>query len=221
MALRLQDFFANSYPESGVSSGLTCRVSLHLGEVICCRNALRNESDVFGEAIHVAARLEPVTSPGAIFCTQAFADCLREVQGSAPRAWPLGPLELAKGFGKVEVFVISGPNAQDPRRLYEYPSSESSGDADIKNLLLSDQSARVRLIGWLNKLPVRRSGEAIKLSEIETSCGLQPGQAFRLISDVVPGGEGAWNLEFLTEHDVILSLDRLQRRRSQPWIPRY
>jgi len=222
MALRLQEFFANSYPESGVSSGLTCRVSLHLGEVICCRNALRNESDVFGEAIHVAARLEPVTSPGAIFCTQAFADRLREVQGSAPRAWPLGPLELAKGFGKVEVFVISGPNAQDPRRLYEYPSSESSGDSDIKNLLLSDQSARVRLIGWLNKLPVRRSGEAIKLSEIETSCGLQPGQAFRLISDVVPGGEGAWNLEFLTDDAVILSLDRLQRRRrSQPWIPRY
>jgi hypothetical protein len=53
MALRIQEFFANSYPDNGVSSGLTCRVSLHLGEIICCRNALRNELDVFGEAVHV------------------------------------------------------------------------------------------------------------------------------------------------------------------------
>jgi hypothetical protein len=220
-ALRIQDFFVNSYPESGVSSGLTCRVSLHLGEVICCRNALRNQFDVFGEAVHVAARLEPVTSPGAIFCTQAFADRLREVQGSAPKAWPFGQLELAKGFGRVEVFVITGPNAHDPRSLYGQASSESSEASVVKDMPLPDVSARTRLKGWLNKLPLRRSGEAIGLNEIDVNCGLQEGQALRLISGVVPGGEGAWNLEDITEHDVILKYVRPQRHSREPWITRY
>jgi class 3 adenylate cyclase len=221
MALGIQEFFANSYPESGVSSGLTCRVSLHLGEIICCRNALRNELDVFGEAVHVAARLEPVTAPGAIFCTQAFADRLREVQGSAPKAWPFGQLELAKGFGRVEVFAVTGPNAQDPRSLYGQPSSESSRVSAIKDVHLPDESARTRLKGWLNKLPISRSGEAIALSEIEANCGLQAGQANRLISGVVPGGVGAWKLEDLTEHDVILKYVRPQGPSRQPWITRY
>ena len=221
MALRIQEFFANSYPDNGVSSGLTCRVSLHLGEIICCRNALRNELDVFGEAVHVAARLEPVTAPGAIFCTQAFADRLREVQGSAPKAWPLGQLELAKGFGRVEVFAVTGPNAQDPRSLYGHPSSESSQASVINDVPLPDESARTRLKGWLNKLPLRRSGEAIALNEIEANCGLQAGQAFRVISEVVPGGEGAWNLEDLTEHDVILKYVRPKGPSRQFWITRY
>jgi class 3 adenylate cyclase len=220
-ALRIQDFFVNSYPESGVSSGLTCRVSLHLGEVICCRNALRNQFDIFGEAVHVAARLEPVTSPGAIFCTQAFADRLREVQGSAPKAWPFGQLELAKGFGRVEVFVITGPNAHDPRSLYSQASSESSEASVVKDMPLPDVSARTRLKGWLNKLPLRRSGEAIALNEIDVNCGLQAGQALRLISGIVPGGEGAWNLEDITEHDVILKYVRPQRPSREPWITRY
>jgi class 3 adenylate cyclase len=66
MALRIQDFFANSYPESGVSSGLTCRVSLHLGEIICCRNALRSELDIFGEAVHVAGHWANLNLPKAL-----------------------------------------------------------------------------------------------------------------------------------------------------------
>jgi class 3 adenylate cyclase len=221
MALRIQDFFATSYPESGVSSGLTCRVSLHLGEIICCRNALRNELDVFGEAVHLAARLEPVTAPGAIFCTQAFADRLREIHGSAPKAWPLGELELAKGFGRVEIFAVTGPNAQDPRGLYGQTSSESSEVSGLNNVYLPDESARTRLRGWLNKLPERRSGEAIALNEIDTNCRLQAGQTFRLISGVVPGGEGAWNLEDLTEHDVILRYVPPQGFFRNPWATRY
>lgn len=221
MALRIQEFFANSYPESGVSSGLTCRVSLHLGEIICCRNALRKEYDIFGEAVHVAARLEPVTAPGAIFCTQAFADRLREVQGSAPKAWQLGQLELAKCFGRVEVFAVTGPNAQDPGSLYNQLSVENNKVLIHNDVPLPDESARTRLKGWLNKLPVRRSGEAIALNEIEANCGLQSGQAFRMISEVVPGGEGEWNLEDLSEHDVILKYVRPQGPSRQSWITKY
>jgi hypothetical protein len=132
----------------------------------------------------------------------------------------LGQLELAKGFGRVEVFAVTGPNAQDSRSLYCQTSSESSEVSDLKNVSLPDESARTRLKGWLNKLPVRRSGEAIALNEIDTNCKLQAGQTFRLISGVIPGGEGAWNLEDLTEHDVILNYVPPQGFFRNPWVTR-
>ena len=87
----------------------------------------------------MAARLEPVTKPGAIFCTKDFADRLKEVQGLAPKAWSLGPLDLDKGFGRVEVFVLTGPNAPDLRALYAPLSSETSGISICNNEPLSDR----------------------------------------------------------------------------------
>ena len=150
-ALCIQSFFNNSYPASGVSSGLICRVSLHVGEVISCRNALLDKLDIFGAAVHVAARLEPVTKPGAIFCTKDFADRLKEVQGLAPKAWLLGPLDLDKGFGRVEVFVLTGPNAPDPRALYAPLSSEISGISICNNEPLSDRSEFEKYMGLLWK----------------------------------------------------------------------
>ena len=223
-ALRIRDFFANSYPERGVASGLTCRVSLHVGEVISCDNALRNGKDIFGEAVHVAARLEPVTMPGNIFCTKQVADMLSEVHGSAPRAWPIGPLDLAKDFGRVEVYVVTGPNANDPRPLILQPVNESSTASHGEGDCLPDASASTRIKGWLNKLPTKRSGEAISLEEIEKECKLEPGQPCRLLPGLVPGGDGAWNIEELTPHDVILrykSRPPQSRPRKSSWLSNY
>lgn len=214
-ALRIRDFFANSYPESGVASGLTCRVSLHVGEVISCDNALRNGKDIFGEAVHVAARLEPVTMPGNIYCTKQVADMLSEVHGSAPRAWPIGSLELAKDFGTVEVYIVTGPNANDPRPLILQTNNECSSANHSEVDCLPDTSASTRIKGWLNKLPTKRSGEAIALEEIEQECKLEPGQPYRLLAGLVPGGEGAWNIEELTPHDVILRY-KSRPRQSRP-----
>lgn len=220
-ALRIRDFFANSYPESGVAPGLTCRVSLHVGEVISCDNALRNSKDIFGEAVHVAARLEPVTMPGNIFCTKQVADMLSEVHGSAPRAWPIGPLDLAKDFGTVEVYVVTGPNANDPRPLILQANNKPSSTTHSGTDCLPDTSASIRIKGWLNKLPTKRSGEAISLEEIEQECKLEPGQPYRLLPGLLPGGEGAWNIEDLTQHDVILkykSRPRQSSYRASSWL---
>jgi class 3 adenylate cyclase len=206
-ALRIRDFFLHSYPEHGISSGLTCRISLHLGEVIWCDNALRQGRDIFGHAVHVAARLEPVTVPGHVFCTSAVADRLAEVVGSAPRAWSLGEVALAKRFGTIDAYIVTGPNSPDPRPSLAAPLA---GTADAPQPLpmaspaVPDDSARVRLRGWVNKLLTSRSGEAIPLAEIETACKVSPGQPFRLLPEIVTGGTGAWNIDALTQDDVIL-----------------
>lgn len=115
-ALRIRDFFRNGYSVDGISPGLACRISLHLGEVILCHNALLKRDDIFGEAVHTAARLEPMTAPGQVFCTRSFADRLNEVRGAAPKAWPLPErLVLPKNFGEIEAFVVTGANDVDPR----------------------------------------------------------------------------------------------------------
>ena len=219
-ALRIRDFFANSYPESGVAPGLTCRLSLHVGDVIFCHNVLRNGADIFGEAVHVAARLEPVTMPGNIFCTKRVADMLSEIRGSAPRVWSIGPQNLAKDFGTVELYVVTGPNANDPRPLIPQANKTASSTSHSKNDNLPDTSASTRIKGWLNKLPKNRTGEAILLEEIEQQCKLQPGQPYRLLSGLVPGGEGEWNIGELTQHEVILnykSRPQQSRPRASSW----
>jgi len=219
-ALRIRDFFANSYPESGVAPGLTCRVSLHVGDVIFCHNALRNGDDIFGEAVHVAARLEPVTMPGNIFCTKRVADMLSEIRGSAPRVWPIGPQNLAKDFDTLELYVVTGPNANDPRPLIPQANKTASTTSHSENDNLPDTSASTRIKGWLNKLPKNRTGEAILLEEIEQQCKLQPGQPYRLLSGLVPGGEGEWNIGELTQHEVILNYKprpKQSRPRASSW----
>ena len=220
-AWRIRDFFANSYPVSGVAPGLTCRVSLHVGEVFSCHNALRNGPDIFGEAVHVAARLEPVTMPGNIFCTKQVADMLSDIRGSAPRVWSIGQQNLAKDFGIVELYVVTGPNAIDPRPLIPQASKTASSTSHSENDYLPDLSASTRIKGWLNKLPKNRTGEAISLKEIEQECKLQPGQPYRLLPGLVPGGDGQWNIGDLTQHDVILnykSRPPQSRPRSSFWL---
>lgn len=203
-ALRIQEFFRNSYPESGVAPGLSCRISLHLGEVISCDNAVRKSKDIFGEAVHIAARLEPVTIPGSVYCTQPFADRLQEVSGSAPKPWPIGNLALAKGFGTAQIWIISGPNAPDPRRTYDIALQESGVFSPSNRDIMPDSSAVLRVKGWLNKLPKERSGEAISLEEIDRVCNLVEGQTFRVLRDAVSANLGYWQIDEITPHDVIL-----------------
>jgi class 3 adenylate cyclase len=182
-ALSIQIFFNNSYPASGVSSGLSCRVSLHVGEVIFCRNALLDKPDIFGAAVHVAARLEPVTKPGSIFCTKAFADRLKEVQGLAPKAWSLGSRELDKGFGLFEVFVLTGPNTPDPRALYAPLSSETSGIFICNNEPLSDRSEFKKYMGLLWK----RTATGFEPRPYCPECPSHP-----VMSGFPPGSEDMW-----------------------------
>lgn len=85
-ALEIRDQFRRGTQLDGISNGLTCRLSLHQGEVMLCENPVRRGKDIFGNAVHIAAHLEPATTPGQVFCTESFADALKEVSGLGPSA---------------------------------------------------------------------------------------------------------------------------------------
>ena len=113
VALSIRHFFERG--GNGIAEGMTCRISLHQGEVLVLPNAIRGGDDIFGEAVHLAARLEPVTEPGYIFCTKEFAAALNDARETGhPVPCPLGTRPLAKDYGEIEMFAVRYANEPDP-----------------------------------------------------------------------------------------------------------
>jgi class 3 adenylate cyclase len=125
--LDIRDFFGRASESEGVPRGLRPRISLHVGEVITAYNPFIGREDVFGQAVHLAARLEPVTADGLVFCTKPFAEMLGDQKGTAPAAHEIGHVDLPKGFGRIPVFEVTGPN-QDPARAR---ARTAGGDAPV------------------------------------------------------------------------------------------
>lgn len=121
-ALDIRDMFRRTSENAGIVKGLVPRISLHQGEVIIAHNPLIGREDIFGDAVHLTARLEPVTPKGQVYCTKAFADALDALSGIAAEAHQVGTIELPKGFGKVEVYLVTGPNEEPSPSLSPFPS---------------------------------------------------------------------------------------------------
>lgn len=118
-ALHVRNFFQGAAESEGIPVGLMPRLSLHLGEVIIAYNPIIERRDVFGEAVHLAARLEPSTPRGQVYCTKNFADALDYVKGLGPVAHAIATIELPKNFGQVQAFAVTGPNEPAPSPLNE------------------------------------------------------------------------------------------------------
>jgi len=122
-ALAIRDFFRQPRQSRGTAPGLSPRTALHLGEVIVYSNPITRREDIAGEAVNWCARLEPVTSPGEVFCTERFADVLTS-EGAAAGivALPLERRALAKNAGEELVHVVVGAGERDPRPLLAAPT---------------------------------------------------------------------------------------------------
>lgn len=108
-ALDVRDFFRRATAEHGIPAGLVPRIALHRGDVLLVQNPLTERSDFLGPAVHVAARLEPKTEVGSVFCTASFKAGLDDLGEFAADAHAVGTIELAKGYGTCEVFEVRGP----------------------------------------------------------------------------------------------------------------
>jgi class 3 adenylate cyclase len=113
-ALDIREYFRRTPESEGVPEGLVPRLSLHVGEVIIVYNPILKSMDVFGEAVHLAARLEPVTPRGEIYCTESFANGLGSMKGMGPLAHAIGTIKLPKNFGTIKAFAVTGPGESAP-----------------------------------------------------------------------------------------------------------
>lgn len=143
-ALDVRDFFRRASDLDGVPAGLEPRIALHVGEVLVAHNPVLGRADVFGDAVHLAARLEPVTARGAVYCTEAFARSLGEIADLGPAAHPAGRATLPKGFGEVAVYVVTGPGEHPPIPATSPPPSAAAAREAVPGDSAAPSLARSR-----------------------------------------------------------------------------
>jgi class 3 adenylate cyclase len=166
-ALDIRDFFRRTPETEGIPAGLSPRIALHVGEVINAYNPLIKRSDVFGHAVHLAARLEPVTAKGQVFCTAEFAAALEGIKGMGAAAHAVGKVQLPKDFGEVEVFAVVGPGEEAPIGTV-VTTAPSTKPATESVAALGDDETRTLLRVMLKKMPAQPT--ALTYAEIIARC---------------------------------------------------
>jgi len=108
-ALELSDLVTNTaWDLRGLPSNLNIRISLHAAPVFKVVDPVINQVNYTGVHTSRAARIEPITPPGSVYCSQAFAAIVETLKGgTCPfQCQYVGNVPLPKGYGLVPVFVI-------------------------------------------------------------------------------------------------------------------
>lgn len=94
------------WEDHGLPAGLDLRVALHAGPVFTGHDPITGRPTCFGSHVNRAARIEPITPPGHVYCSQAFA-ALAAAQGVPGILCEyVGRLPLAKGFGTFPMYLM-------------------------------------------------------------------------------------------------------------------
>jgi hypothetical protein len=104
--------------ESGALGGIELRLAAHFAPAFAGFDPVEKVGNYYGSQLSFTARIEPVTPPGMIFVTEAFAARLAletpEQQFFAEYA---GEVELAKRFGKYRLFSLQSAERRRNARL--------------------------------------------------------------------------------------------------------
>lgn len=90
----------------GLPGDLNLRVALHAGPVFEGEDPVTGRPTCFGSHVNRAARIEPITPPGLVYVSQAFAAlaAARDIPGLLCEY--VGRLPLAKSFGTFPMYVM-------------------------------------------------------------------------------------------------------------------
>lgn len=106
-ALRLCDAVRDTdWPSLGIAGGLSLRIGLHAGPAYACIDPVTARLNYIGAHVSRAARIEPVTPPGEVYASGAFAALARADQVQAFGCTYVGQTPLAKGYGTFPTFVV-------------------------------------------------------------------------------------------------------------------
>jgi len=107
-ALDLQEALASvNLKSAGLPPNLAFRLSAHFGPVLAIRDPVLRAPSFMGSHVNRTARMEPVTPPGAVYVTEAFASAL-ELAGCEDIACDyVGHMPAAKDYGRLRMYRIS------------------------------------------------------------------------------------------------------------------
>jgi class 3 adenylate cyclase/tetratricopeptide (TPR) repeat protein len=106
-ALELQKAIKEkNWEKFGLPANLTLRIALHAGPVYECINPITGRADYLGTHINRAARIEPKTARGQIYCSQQFV-ALVHAHGVGDFVFEyVGRIELPKNSGVIPLYNV-------------------------------------------------------------------------------------------------------------------
>lgn len=122
----------------GLPTGLNVRVSLHAAPVHPVIDPITLTKNYTGVHTSRAARIEPITPPGCVYCSQAFAAMSETLCVPEYECTYVGNVPLAKGYGLQPVYHVRWSSQQSTRqfrqalapRVLEFAPARASEDTD-------------------------------------------------------------------------------------------
>jgi class 3 adenylate cyclase len=105
LALR-EEVERTDWKAHGLPEKLTLRIALHAGPVYRCADPVTGIQGYFGAHVSSAARIEPITPPGEVYGSQAFAAMLALRPVSDVSCTYVGNTAWAKGYGSFPTFHV-------------------------------------------------------------------------------------------------------------------
>jgi class 3 adenylate cyclase len=107
------------WSRKGLPKAINLRIALHAGPVYSCVDPVTGQQSYTGTHVSRAARIEPITPPGQVYSSQAFA-AIAAAQGINEFTCDyVGQTPLAKGYGTFATYHVRGAQIsanQDQRR---------------------------------------------------------------------------------------------------------
>ncbi|MGQ0764010.1 MAG: TRAFs-binding domain-containing protein [Acidobacteriota bacterium] len=106
-ALDLCELMVNTdWSKKGLPKAINLRIALHAGPVYSCVDPVTGLASFTGTHVSRAARIEPITPPGQVYASQAFA-ALSAAQGVKEFTCDyVGQTPLAKGYGTFATYHV-------------------------------------------------------------------------------------------------------------------
>ena len=148
IALKLrEDFRTTDWRRRGFSRHIEIRIGLDLQMVTLHGNANGDIIDGSGAGLDHAARVEPITLPNRVFCTELFYNGVRSERVTNISGDNLGLVELAKNSGEEILYSLKWTHEEVTAQLHR----NGDGGADTTNIEARPRSS-----------PISRPNEASK-----------------------------------------------------------
>jgi class 3 adenylate cyclase len=106
-ALDLSDLLnATDWTRQGLPADLNLRIALHAGPVYACTDPVTGKLNFIGTHVSRAARLEPITPPGQVYASQAFAALAVAARVRTFTCDYVGQTPLAKKYGTFPTYHV-------------------------------------------------------------------------------------------------------------------
>lgn len=106
-ALELSDRVSRiDWPSKGLPVELTLRIGIHAAPAYACIDPITARKTFVGAQVSRAARIEPITPPGAIYVSQPFALLAKSERANEFRCEYVGQTSMAKGYGTFPTYVL-------------------------------------------------------------------------------------------------------------------